>query len=294
MTDPTPTNSASVNGAVRPTFLVIGAPKAATTALCANLAKHPQVAFSRPKETLFFSHDEVWRKGWGWYESTFGDVSGKTAIGDGTTHYASSATFPNGPARIIEHLPDVKLIYIVRDPLKRIESYWMELTSQGLMTEPFNESVRKYEELRDTSRYWKHYQLYREHYGEDRILLLFYEDWVRDAAGVLTRCFEHIGVDPAVTIDDAQEAKWVSAGNKRRDTAVMNLLRRSVPGFYKLRDAVPPGVRDFMSKHFKKPIEGRPEWDESTRRWVLDDLRDDALKFLAHCGKPADLWRLDP
>ncbi len=46
-------------GMAKPDFLVIGAQKCGTTELCASIAAHPQVCFSRPKELYFFCRDDM-------------------------------------------------------------------------------------------------------------------------------------------------------------------------------------------------------------------------------------------
>jgi hypothetical protein len=188
---------------VRPDFLVIGAPKCATTSLCFCLGLHPQVFVSRPKETFFFSHDEVWARGWGWYESLFAGSGGALARGEGTTVYAQTATYPKALPRIAEHLPHARILYIVREPYSRLESHWIELHSQGLTTLPFAEALRKEPELLDAARYGTQLEAYRAHFPDDRILVLFYEDYRERPHEVLERCFRFLGVDPGVRIEAA-------------------------------------------------------------------------------------------
>lgn len=277
---------------MKPNFLVIGAPKAATTSLCHQLAQHPEVFFSVPKETFFFCYDDRYAsRGWDWFESLFDGAEGYKAIGEGSTINANLGTYPNALPRIVEHLPDTKIIYIVREPIQRMESYWIELHSQGSVTAPFNKAVREDPQFLDTSLYWKQLSAYREHFADDKILLLFFEDFKKDAHAVLAQCFAFLGVDASVRIEDAQKPRYTS-DNKRSDYAVTNLLRKTVPGFYKLRDKMPKPLRETAKKLLKKPIEGRPEWDADTLAWAVDQVRADSAKFLEHCGKPADYWDL--
>ena len=55
----------------RPDFIVIGAMKSATTTLHEQLARQPGFAMSRLKEPNFFSDDDMYARGWGWYSSLF-------------------------------------------------------------------------------------------------------------------------------------------------------------------------------------------------------------------------------
>lgn len=277
---------------MKPNFLVIGAPKAATTSLCHQLGQHPEVFFSKPKETFFFCYDEVYeKKGWAWFESLFDGAEGYKAIGEGSTINANLGTYPNALPRIVEHLPDAKIIYIVREPIQRMESYWIELHSQGTITIPFNQAVREDPQLIDTSLYWKQLSAYREHFADDKIQILFFNDFKHDANAVLEKCFRFIGVDPTVKIEGADQPRYVSEG-KRSDLALTNLMRKCVPGFYSIRDAMPKPIREGAKKLLKKPIEGRPEWDPATLAWAVQQIEEDTAAFLAHCGKPADYWDL--
>ncbi|MEM6552975.1 MAG: sulfotransferase [Planctomycetota bacterium] len=278
---------------MRPNFLMIGAPKAATTAICHHLGQHPDVFISHPKEPFFFCYDQVWAKGWDWYESLFNGAEGHTAIGEGTTVYANAATYPNALPRIAEHLPDAKIIYAVREPLARIQSYWMELNSQGIVTLPFNRAVRDDEQLIDTSRYHAQLQGYRQHFPDDRIHVVFYEEFSRDADAVLSGIFEFLGVDPSVKIQGADTPRYTS-DNKRSDLALTNVLRKRLPGFFKLRDMAPKGLRETAKKLLKRPIPGKPDWDPDTLAWTRQQLADDTAAFLAAVGKPADYWDTKP
>ncbi|MEX2430634.1 MAG: sulfotransferase, partial [Dehalococcoidia bacterium] len=116
---------------VRPNFLVLGAMKSATTTLCELLATHPQAFVCEPKEPEFFCKDEVYSRGWPWYQSLFRSALHKKAVGEGSTSYTKKLLFPRTASRIAAHVPDARLIYIVRHPIERIESHWMHSLRAG-------------------------------------------------------------------------------------------------------------------------------------------------------------------
>lgn len=111
----------------RPDFLLIGAPKAGTTTLWAWFRRHPQICMSSLKEPLFFSHADRWAKGWPWYESLFEPTDATRAIGDAAPHYSMVNIFPEAVERIAEHLPDVRILYCVRDPVRALPSFCVML-----------------------------------------------------------------------------------------------------------------------------------------------------------------------
>jgi len=105
--------------------LIIGAMKSGTTTLFDALAQHPQIAPSTPKEPGFFAFEEVWAQGFDWYESLFAFDPSLHRYGlDGSTDYTKRPFCPNVPERLAASAPrQFRLIYIMRDPLRRLESH---------------------------------------------------------------------------------------------------------------------------------------------------------------------------
>ncbi|MGC4020653.1 MAG: sulfotransferase domain-containing protein [Cyclobacteriaceae bacterium] len=102
--------------------MIIGAMKAGTTSLHDYLSKHPDVFMSVQKELDFFVEQKNWKLGIDWYKKQF-PVS-TIAIGESSPNYTKSLIFGNVPDKIKSILPDVKLIYILRDPIKRLVSHY--------------------------------------------------------------------------------------------------------------------------------------------------------------------------
>jgi hypothetical protein len=286
---------------VRPNFLVIGAVKCGTSSLCKLLGGHPAAFMCDPREPFFFSHDRNYLgKGWDWYESLFVGAAGKAAIGEGSTTYTQQALFPDAAPRIAKHLPDARLIYITRQPLEQIESLWIWLRSfwdtvakDGIRADAdFNLSVKERTPiLIETARYWKQISRYRDSFPDDRILVLFLEDFKRDPDAVLARCFEFLGIDPEVRIPESDTPINVSK-QLRFDRWFLKPLRM-LPGAGVARRGLPRGLHAALRPLVRKPVGGRPQWDADTRGWALDQLAEDSRRFLQHFGKPADFWDLD-
>lgn len=105
-----------------PDFIVIGAYKAGTTALWYNLDKHPDITMCKggsKTESLGtevnYWHGRNWDKGLSWYKSSFvGDFCGEKSPGYMHSHDAMKA--------IYEHMPDVKLVIALRNPIDRAYS----------------------------------------------------------------------------------------------------------------------------------------------------------------------------
>jgi hypothetical protein len=105
-----------------PTFILVGAEKAGTSWLSRNLARHPDV-FMAPGEIHFFDVDSNFRRGIDWYAGHFSNSGACTAIGEKSPGYLN--LFRAGkwqahvPKRVRATLPDVRLIFVLRDPVRR-------------------------------------------------------------------------------------------------------------------------------------------------------------------------------
>ena len=278
---------------IKPNYFVIGAVKAGTTSLCELLAEHPDVFMCEPREPQFFT--EYFDRGYDWYRSLFEPAVGYKAVGDGSTTYAETGYYPEALPRLVEYAPDARIIYVTRSPLPRLESYWIELRHRGIRVSPsFGKALRTWPELIDSALYWKQISAYRQHFPDERILVLFLDDFEQDPNGILRRCFSFLGVDPTVEIEEADRPRNVSAEGRHEDGSILGATRY-LPGYDWVRDnLVPRVVRRAVKGLFVKPILERPNWDEATRQWVIEQIGDDIRRFLEFYGKPPDFWSFEP
>lgn len=116
------------NGGRRATLFIVGAPRTGTTSLAKALAAHPNVCFSKPKETHFFvrsqhaSAEEVRRL----FEQTYFPRlnSQHSCLAEGSVSYLYD---PQAIARILAFDPDARLVIGLRNPLELLPSYHARL-----------------------------------------------------------------------------------------------------------------------------------------------------------------------
>ena len=114
-------------------FLIIGVGKSGTTALADTIARHPEVAVTRPKEPWFFDSDDYFQ-GMVWYwQHYLQHYAGERCVGE-----ASSQTLfvPYAAIRLRENLPQAKLIVILRNPATRAYSDWWMKYCTGMRKKP--------------------------------------------------------------------------------------------------------------------------------------------------------------
>lgn len=113
-----------------PNFFMLGFPKCGTTAMANYLASNPQVFFSRPKEIFFWNSDVPTEQEI--YDVTtverylkFFEAAGPQhrAVGEGSTTYIFSAV---AAERILDFNPSARILVMVRNPVKMIQSWHHE------------------------------------------------------------------------------------------------------------------------------------------------------------------------
>jgi len=275
---------------IRPNFLVIGAMKAGTTSLYRLLCRHPQIGMSREKEPAFFCADEIFARGWAWYESLFTDAYGKTAVGEASTSYTKRYVYPRAAERIGEHLPDARLIYVVRHPLERIESQWMHGVHQGWHSSSFRRALEE-PGLLDPSRYWSQISAYRKFFPDERILVLLFDEFKHRPAEFMSQVFRFLGVDPDAPLGELGKAENASTSMESERPILSRL--RCLPRFTQAMGLLPLAWRNEVKQRwFTRRMLLRPVWRAMDRQKVLAAIGDDIREFLQFYGKPIDHWNL--
>lgn len=195
-----------------PSFVIIGAQKAGTSALFKMLAQHPQVLAPAVKELHFFDNDANYAKGFAHYRAQFPPAP----RGGGKVTFEATPAYlfvERAAERLHTHLPKTRLVAVLRDPVKRAFSAWNMF--RDFATDPvhghlhdsrsFAQAVE--DELSGRDVPWEHRYLARGHYagqlrryfdlfGRDRVLVLDHRDLDRDPGGVMARCCTFLGLPP--------------------------------------------------------------------------------------------------
>lgn len=220
-----------------PTFLVIGAMKAGTTSLYGHLTSHPDIYLPRIKEPDFFIQEKAWGRGLDWYRSLFVGAGAARAIGEASTSYSKCTEFAGVPARIAGVIPDVRLIYLVRDPVARIRSMYLHCVIRGGERRPVEQAVLEDPKYVGASCYGQQLRAYLPYFPLEQLLIVTTEELQADADGVLERVHAFVGVDPQrAAVDPCRRAYRTS--ERRADSRVRATLRRT-PGWEAAARAVP-------------------------------------------------------
>ncbi|MFZ4547052.1 MAG: sulfotransferase domain-containing protein [Bacteroidales bacterium] len=123
----------TLNSIHSPDFLIIGAQKCGTTSLFYYLLQHPELFLPIEKEIHFF--DLKYHHGIDWYRNIFntGEEGNGKLKGEASPYYIFH---PLVAERVFSHIPSVKLILLLRDPVDRAYSHFMH--SRRFALEPLD------------------------------------------------------------------------------------------------------------------------------------------------------------
>ncbi|HET9649875.1 MAG TPA: sulfotransferase [Microlunatus sp.] len=301
----------------RPDAIVIGAPKAGTSALHAALARHPGVFASPVKEPKFYLCGEApppayvgpgdahSQQEWIWrrtdYQALFEAAPADAVRIESTPFYLYDA---GARRRLAEELPDAKFVAVIRDPIDRAYSNWMHLWVDGL--EPEADFVAACSaEPRRIAAGWAPFWHYRRmgRYGEQladlfnrvdrsRVLVLRYRELVADPAATLDRVcrFLDIAEGLVATVPPDNLRPFVRPG--LRTAALGRAIRAGATAGALVR----PEIWRRASKPLVAALqaggpERRPKLDPEQRLVLLQSCTDDIGRLEEVLGESFADWR---
>jgi Sulfotransferase domain len=294
--DPAPSSPISQTfRSMRPNLIVIGATKCGTSSLHQYLDCHPDIVMSHPKELRFFTKN--WHKGLAWYEAQFSE---KASIrGETSPQYTMYPRNRGVAERMHAILPEAKLIYMVRDPIDRVISHYLEQLGQFREHREIDRVLENFEDDRRApnqyvygSLYHLQLEQYLRFYSPSRIHVVALEDLKTDPATVLRGIFQFLNVDDH--FDSGQfSVVWNDSGTKRRKSRIGRLLYPNSLRKALHNERVPYRLATSYKKlvwltgeKVTRPVLGAP-LVERLRRAFADDVR--SLRALT--GLSFDKWR---
>jgi hypothetical protein len=197
-------------------FLGIGAQKCGTTWLFRALSRHPSVRFPAGKEVHFWDRPGDRREEWYWQQ--FADQA--HINGEITPAYGC---LPREKIqRIQSWRPDLKLIYLIRNPidrawsaarmaLSRAELLHNEVSDQWFIDHFRSSGSMARGDFETCIRQWQSV------YPVSQLLVLRFESIIDDPIGTVNRCLDHIGVQSKLSSQDREAlASRVFSGDNVR------------------------------------------------------------------------------
>lgn len=283
-----------------PTFIIIGAGKSGTTALHEYCDQHPEVFMTRIKETNFFElegqkihfaeeedplrlhHFPQSVNNLKDYQALYLEANGtEKALGETSPMYLYGK---KAPSKIKAHVPDAKLIAILRQPTDRLYSRFLHLCRDGAQpTEHFEDALNRdniwweRNDLVQEGFYYTHLKRYFERFDRSQIKVFLYEDLRKDPEQLMKDLFAFIGVDPAFR--PSLETEYNVSGKPKNplvdaligsNSILIRTAKALAPGVVsKLKSS--PAAQKRLTDLRKKNLDRTPPSSE-TRKRFLDEV----------------------
>jgi hypothetical protein len=260
-----------------PNLIVIGAAKAGTTALHDYLDLHPEIAMAVDKELNFFTDPQCaeWA---GEYASFF---DGRSPLrGESSPWYSVDPLISGVPERIRDFVPDVKLIYLVRDPVARALADYAQYTAvweQMPLEDAFMDLDDPRSRFTAPGLYGRQLERYLDVFPAEQILVVDQADLLAARRHTLRQVFGFVGVEEHFASARFDALINTTAARRRighlwrwlRGSRAVGSVKRLPP---RPREMVLRPARRLMSRQPQPPPDPGPELQAGLQRAFADDV----------------------
>ena len=293
----------------KPNFIVIGAMKAATTSLYTYLKQHPDVFMTAIKEPMFFNNFQsknsfkvLGRKTkkittFEHYYPLFDSAKNEKAIGEASPAYISNK---DCPSLIKKHLPETKIIAILRQPVARAYSNFLHARRAG--REPISDFETAFnKESERKAKNWSplyHYKdkgYYAEQLGryftlfqKENIKILLFEDLVKNPIKTTQEVFKFLNIDNSFIPDTSKKANISGTPNGLFGLLIMKLRYYNLIPNIQFSNFLPGFIIQFIfNSAYNK---ARPLAPEIKKRITHTFYKEDILKLEKLIEKDLKHW----
>lgn len=287
-------------------FIGIGAVKSGTTWVAEALRVHPQVLFAADqsvKELHFFCTDDNpiikdyfrsrYERGWDWYLAQFPAYEEGKIRGEFCNSYLVDE---QACQRIRKHLPQVKLIVVLRNPVEMLHSlYWWHRGSiMREVPDTFHQAIQA-EAFLDLGRYHHHLSQYWQAFPREQIQVFTLGEIRADPAGVLQQLYRYLEVNgdfvptgllqkklnPAI----AHRFQWLRDGIQQ---GVSTLNRIGLSGLY--QELIENKTLYALYQRVNLVPRQHPAVDSTDKALIIDYLKDDIRRLEKMLARDLSTW----
>jgi len=293
-----------------PDFYIVGAPKSGTTSLYDYLAGHPRVFLPARKELRYFGGDLEVRHRHTFSREEFlaeyADAPNAALLGNAYVWYLYSTS---AAAEIHRLRPDARIVAMLRDPVDALYSLHSEFVYDGneeiadfaaaLDAEPDRCAGRRVPAeahfpaglcYRGTVRYAEQLARYLDRFGQERVHVIVFDDFVADPAACYAQLLDFLRVP-----DDGRGAFPRLNPNKRSRSALMRRILSAPPAPARraVRALVPRRLRGRLYRRavaLNTREEQRTAMPEALRRALRTELAPEVTRLEQLLGRPLPAW----
>lgn len=266
-----------------PDFIIAGAAKSATTWLQNSLQQSPAIQMP-DHEPHFFARR--YGEGLDAYLDELGPAPEGVLLGEKSNSYL---TEPQAAARIHAHIPNVRLVFQLRNPVARAYSDYCMLLRRGEVDadiashlDPDRAASGRF--LNDGC-YGEHLARFYALFPAEQILVLRYEDILRDPGAQVDRLAAHLGLQDALAPPLQDRVK------DARATAVPRPLRRILQPLRPLLDPIRHTTPMARLRGLVARQHRYPPFDAKLKAKVTAFYAPQIDQVAQLTGQDVDIWR---
>lgn len=281
-----------------PNFIVGGALKAGTTSLNYYLKQHPDVYMCPLKEPRYFAYeidnpDHVQGHGlyfpiktWEQYTTLFAEAGEQSVIGEVSPHYMISPIAPQG---IHDRLPNVKLLFSLRQPVKRAYSVYWHQVRLGDENRPVEEALVEGEYALTHGLYAHWLRNWYALFAPEQIKVILFDDLLRDPLGAYVDVCHFLEIDDTFVPDMTVRNKGGAMKNERLGRLYERLKKH--PLRQKLDPLVPQGVRSALVKTHDQNLQEPPPMPPALQQRLNAFYCEDIAELEQMLQRDLSAWR---
>ena len=297
-----------------PNFLIIGAQKSASTFAHECIREHPE-AFMPRHEIPFFQDPDYREGGLSQFKSIFDAAKNEKAIGIKCPDYLAR---PECPERIYHHLPNAKLIVVLRNPIDRaISAYYWYMQVGIIPVRPLDEGMKDlinglYDDHYPRSREIIYYGFYHEqlmrylqYFERNQLLIVQQGDLKKSPRQVISQIYRFLEIEenylpkalneqPKQSVHSLPRLKWLAMANRlfytyRVDKNNMMVLYPRNNALFRLGYYLLVAIdRYLLALIFSN---ARAKLSENMRKFLAEKYKNDIAALEKFLGQELTIWK---
>lgn len=257
-----------------PDFIIVGSMKCGTTSLHYYLANHPHIYMPPEKELDFFIKEKNFHRGRDWYKSRFNNKY--KLNGEASPNYTKAHLFRGVPKRLYEQLPNVKLIFLYRDPIKRAYSHYIHNLAIGTETKGVSEGIDQKSNYIKTSLYYWQLQFFLDYFNEDQLLVVNSEELRNNRKKTLREIYKFLDIEYYYDERLFEKKRHQSSKKTKRNLFNSMVLKTKFGDLAK--KLVSEDFKNFYRKITEKPLKV-PNLTVDQKKKMSSFIEEDFKKF---------------
>ena len=293
-----------------PNFIIIGTTKAGTTSINHYLNQHPDVFMSPVKEPRFFAFEDETLTYQGPrgeeinsdsitklvdYHALFQGAVREKAIGEASALYLY---MPNAAKRIQYHIPDAKLITILRNPVDRAYSQFLHNIRDGFepctdFLSALQDDERRIQEYWEPGLYYQPWGFYAEQlqryfdkFDRSQMRIYLYEDFEAHPQDIISDIFQFLEIDDH--FEPNMSARYNVSGVPQNKA--MHAVLSTPSWLSKLAKSLMPQTLRQAAMRMRNQNLAKPEMSEEARQYLVEAYRQDLLQLQTLIQRDLTAW----